>query len=67
MKLLAPTCLFISLAACSAEQAYYATQSVEQSRCANGPANAYQECMERASTSYRDYENQRLEDNKDLP
>jgi len=52
-------------AACSAEQAYSGTQSMERSRCAKGPASEYQDCLARNGMSYREYEKLRDEEEKE--
>lgn len=56
------SCLLLcSLAACSARQGYAGAQQMEQSRCASGPANQYEACMQRASMSYDEYQQKRAE------
>ena len=62
--------LFIALLAglatgCSTEQAYRSLQSMEQSRCAEWPANLYQECLQHAGMSYREYQAARERDEED--
>ena len=59
-------CLMLcSLAACSARQGYAGAQQMEQSRCASGPANQYEACMQRANMSYDEYQQKRAEQDND--
>ncbi len=60
------SCLILCcLAACSARQGYAGAQQMEQSRCASGPANQYEACMQRASMSYDEYQQKRAEQDSD--
>jgi len=56
IKIFLPLIIVCSLASCSAEQVYNNAQGMEKSRCVNGPANDYQDCLERNSMSYEEYE-----------
>ena len=44
------------LVACSNQAVYSTLQTVETSRCVEGPANAYQECMQHNNMDYAEYE-----------
>jgi hypothetical protein len=46
-------CLLVP--ACSNQQVYSGLQGVETSRCVNGPANDYQDCLQRNSMEYEEY------------
>jgi hypothetical protein len=42
--------------ACSNQQVYQGLRSMEASRCVEGPANGYAECLQRQSMDYAEYE-----------
>jgi hypothetical protein len=51
--------LMLSLQACSSRQAYEAMQTRERNECLKVPESQYQECMERASQSYDEFNRDR--------
>jgi len=61
MKIIPLVLLVCCLAACSAKQVYEGGMGMERSKCAQGPANEYRNCMERSDMSYEEYEAARKE------
>jgi hypothetical protein len=55
------------LPACSAEQVYGSAQQMEQSRCSEGPAINYQQCLEQSGMSYNEYKRRRAASNQEKP
>ena len=48
--------IVISSLSCTEQQVYYSIQSARQNDCQKQPPSQYDECMEKASTSYNDYQ-----------
>ncbi len=53
------------LPSCSAEQVYGVARQMEQSRCVDGPAVTYQQCLEQSGMSYNEYARLRAESNQE--
>ena len=61
MKHLQLLLVSVLMVGCSSDETYRGLQSMEQSRCAEGPASEYQNCLKNSEMSYEEYEAERQE------
>ena len=56
-----PLCLLFAAAGCTNQQVYEAIQNSQRVGCQGLPQGAYEECMQKHSKPYHEYERERSE------